>query len=234
MTYPELKSIFQELKRTSPIRLLHVAGTVHQQHRQSAKWRYDMKFEKQNQPLQQYGLTPLGLQTLRDAADPGKPHDYEWYVIGSINTPEERMERTPSLEDAIQIYTALDCANKRLGVEKDGIAAVDLVIRHNGREWISEDRLKLDRFKSDPVVAAVVAEIRKTTGAAIRLTLTLLGRDSRSRPVYEGSDGSLYVDTDPSTDRQPKICTKCRNDFDGVPDTPVHAEFIFVPRRDTW
>ena len=30
-----------------------------------------------------------------------------------------------------------------------------------------------------------------------KLTLTLLGRDSWSRPVYEGSDGNLYVDTDP-------------------------------------
>ena len=68
----------------------------------------------------------------------------------------------------------------------------------------------------------------------MKLTLTLLGRDSWSRPVYEGSDGSLYVDVDPCADRQPKVCTKSRNTFDGEPDTPVHAEFIFVPRRDTW
>ena len=31
----------------------------------------------------------------------------------------------------------------------------------------------------------------------MKLTLTLLGRDSWSRPVYEGSDGRLYVDTTP-------------------------------------
>lgn len=68
----------------------------------------------------------------------------------------------------------------------------------------------------------------------MELTLTLLGRDSWSRPVYEGINGNLYVDVDPSTDRQPKICTKCRNAFDGEPDTPVHEEFIFVPSRDTW
>ena len=60
----------------------------------------------------------------------------------------------------------------------------------------------------------------------MKLTLTLLGRDSWSRPVY--------VDVDPCADRQPKVCTKCRNTFDGEPDTLVHAEFIFVPRRDTW
>ena len=67
-----------------------------------------------------------------------------------------------------------------------------------------------------------------------KLTLTLLGRDSWSRPVYEGSDGNLYVDTDPCADCQPRICTKHRNAFDGEPDIPVHAEFTFVPHRDTW
>ncbi len=67
-----------------------------------------------------------------------------------------------------------------------------------------------------------------------KLTLTLLGRDSWSRPVYEGGDGRLYVDVDPCADCPPKICTKCYNAFDGEPDIPVHAEITFVPRRDTW
>ena len=190
--------------------------------------------KSKNQAAQKCGLTPEGLQRLRDAADPGKAHTYEWYVIANINSPEERMERTPSLEAAIRAYAALDCADKRLGVEKDGIAAVDLVIRQDTHEWIPEDRQKLDSFKSDLVVAAAVAEIRKTTGAAIRLTLTLMGRDGWSRPVYEGSDGRLYVDVDPCADRQPKICTKLNDAFDGEPDTPIHAEFVFKPRRDTW
>lgn len=42
----------------------------------------------------------------------------------------------------------------------------------------------------------------------MKLTLTLLGRDSWSRPVYEGSDGRLYVDTNPCVGRPPRICTK--------------------------
>ncbi len=67
-----------------------------------------------------------------------------------------------------------------------------------------------------------------------KLTLTLLGRDSWSRPVYEGDDGRLYVDVDPCAGCPPKICTKCYNAFDGEPDIPVHAEITFVPRRDTW
>lgn len=121
-----------------------------------------MESKKQNQPPRQCGLTPQGLQKLRDAADPGKTHTYEWYVVGDINTPGERMERTPSLEVAIRAYAALDCADKRLGVTKDGIAAVDLIIRHDGREWISEDRLKLDSFRSDATAAAAVTEIQRT------------------------------------------------------------------------
>lgn len=68
----------------------------------------------------------------------------------------------------------------------------------------------------------------------MKLTLALLGRDSWSRPVYRGSDGRLYVDTEPRADRAPRICTKYRNDFDGEPDVPVSAEIVFVPGGDTW
>lgn len=68
----------------------------------------------------------------------------------------------------------------------------------------------------------------------MKLVLTLLGRDSWSRPVYQGDDGNLYVDVAPCADSQPNICTKCNNDFDGEPDTPVTAEITFVPCRDTW
>ena len=110
--------------------------------------------------MKQYGLTAEGLRRIRDAADPDKHHTYEWYVIENINTPEERMERTPSLKEAIRTYTALNAEDKRLGVTKDGIAAVDIIIRYGGREWISEDRLKLDSFRADPTVAAAVTEIQ--------------------------------------------------------------------------
>ena len=68
----------------------------------------------------------------------------------------------------------------------------------------------------------------------MKLTLKLLGRDSWSRPVYEGDDGNLYVDVDPLSNCPPKICTKYRNAFDGEPDTSIHAEVVFVPHRDTW
>lgn len=73
-----------------------------------------------------------------------------------------------------------------------------------------------------------------------KLTLTLKGRDSWSRPVYE-YDGNLYVDVDPRSKREPEICTKLNNFFDGEPDTPIkhiksyeNMEIDFIPFRDTW
>jgi molybdopterin converting factor small subunit len=37
-------------------------------------------------------------------------------------------------------------------------------------------------------------------------------------------------------DRRPEICTKCNNEFDGEPDTPISAdtEITFIPERVTW
>ena len=115
-------------------------------------------FDKQ---AQQMGLTEKGRQALRDTADPTLPHSYDWHVIEHINTPERQVTHQLPLEEAMQLYTSLDCADKRLGVTKDGIAAVDLAIHQEGREWLSMDRLKLDSFKDDPVVAGAVGQIQK-------------------------------------------------------------------------
>ncbi len=68
----------------------------------------------------------------------------------------------------------------------------------------------------------------------MKLLLTFLGYDSWDRPVYQGVDGSLYVDVDPRADCQPIICTKCNNEFDGEPDDPVSGEIEFVPHRVLW
>lgn len=68
-----------------------------------------------------------------------------------------------------------------------------------------------------------------------KMTLTYRGRDSWSRPVYE-CDGRLYVDVDPRPGRNPDICTKNGNQFDGEPDCPIAegTEVEFSPCRDTW
>ena len=115
-------------------------------------------FDKQ---AQQIGLTEQGRQRLRDVIAPTPSHSYDWYVIEHINTPERRIAHCLMLDEAIQLYTGLDCEDKRLGVTKDGIAAVDMVIHCDGREWLSEDRLKLDSFKVDPVVADAAARLQQ-------------------------------------------------------------------------
>jgi len=120
-------------------------------------------FDRQAQKL---GLTEKGRQMLQDAADPNKAHSYRWYVIENINDPEQRQDHDLPLEKAVQLYAGLDCADKRLGVTKDGIASVDLLIRQGDREWVPEDWTKLDSFAKDPVVS----------GAAALLQLTLKGQ----------------------------------------------------------
>ena len=109
----------------------------------------------------QYGLTESGLQKLQDTADPRFPHNYDWYVIEDCNTAYATFTDGLSLEDAIQQYTASGHDDKRLGVTKDDIAAVDLVIRHDGREWVSEDWTKSTSFAQDPTVADAVTRMRQ-------------------------------------------------------------------------
>ena len=115
-------------------------------------------FDKQ---AQQMGLTEKGRQALQNAADPALLHSYDWYVIEHINTPERQVTDQLPLEEAMRLYTSLDCEDKRLGVTKDDIAAVDLAIHWDGREWLSEDRMKLDSFKDDPVVADAAARLQQ-------------------------------------------------------------------------
>ena len=67
------------------------------------------------------------------------------------------------------------------------------------------------------------------------LELTLKGRDSFDRPVYE-NNGKLYCDVDPRKHLPANICTKSNNEFDGEPDCPIcnDVEVTFTPERDTW
>ena len=117
-------------------------------------------FDKQAQK-QEMGLTEKGRQMLRDAADPSLTHQYSWYVIQDISRADQRAGQVLPLDEAIEHYMELDSGDKRLGVTNDDIATVDLVIRRDGREWISEDYRKLDSFARDPVVAEAVGQIRQ-------------------------------------------------------------------------
>lgn len=73
-----------------------------------------------------------------------------------------------------------------------------------------------------------------------KLELTYIGLDSWSRPVYEDIDGKLFVDVDNRKNRDPEICTKYNNQFEGEPDTPIQyiekykgVEIVFFPKRIT-
>lgn len=107
------------------------------------------------------GLTEQGHRMLRDAADPSLPHQYSWYVIQNITRADQRVGQVLPLDEAIEHYLELGSEDKRLGVTKDGIASVDLVIRKDGREWVPEDYQKLDSFARDPIVAEAMGQIRQ-------------------------------------------------------------------------
>ena len=127
---------------------------------------YDLNQQKlaMEQPPQM-GLTEQGRQKLRDTADPRFPHSYDWYVMESCSTAYATFTDGLSLEDAIQCYISSENDSKRLGVTKDDIAAVDLLIRHDGREWVSEDWTKSESFAQDPTVADAAAKMRQLLDA---------------------------------------------------------------------
>ena len=122
---------------------------------------YDLNQQRLAMGQEQLGLTEAGLQKLKDTADPALSHSYDWYVIEACNTPGEQFTSGLSLEDAIQRYAASENDNKRLGVTKDDIAAVDLVIRWDGREWVSEDWTRSESFAQDPTIEDAAAKMRQ-------------------------------------------------------------------------
>ncbi len=107
-------------------------------------------------------------------------------MIENINTPDHRIDHELPLDEAIQLYAGLDCGDKRLGVTKDDIAAVDLVILHDGREWLSKDCLKMGSFKDDPVVAEAVAKLRQMLEAA-----PIIGRVS-----FASGEEAVFTDSE--------------------------------------
>ena len=108
---------------------------------------------KQESPEQKHGLTEAGKELLRSAADNALPHSYSWFVFQDYNTPGEKLTGGLTLPEAIQLYNETDSSSKRLGVTKDGIATVDLVITLNGEPQLPEDYARLASFSGDPVIA---------------------------------------------------------------------------------
>lgn len=92
----------------------------------------------------------------------------------------------------------------------------------------------------ETVYGNLTGDIQEATGLAYlphtchQLPIILKGQDSWGRPVYEDPSGRLLVDVAPRKDREPDICTKNGNAFDGEPCDPVEGDFDFIPYRDTW
>ena len=82
-------------------------------------------------------------------------------ILGDAQPLVVMLTGSVTLDGLIQRYTASEHDDKRLGVTKDDIAAVDLVIRHDGREWVSEDWTKSESFAQDPTVANAVTRMRQ-------------------------------------------------------------------------
>lgn len=123
-------------------------------------------YDKRQQALnmaqkQQFGLTEAGRQALRGAADPAKPHTYQWFVIESMDTEHESLTGGLTLENALQRFIGADCGIKVLGVTKDEIATVDFVASRYGElEHLAyyEDN---ERFNQDPVILAAVQTLHQ-------------------------------------------------------------------------
>ena len=67
----------------------------------------------------------------------------------------------------------------------------------------------------------------------MKKTLTYIGRDDWSRPLYRDENGRIWVDVDPRSDYAPCLCTITAT---GEPCDPMRPdiEVEFVPRRDVW
>lgn len=111
--------------------------------------------------MTQPGLTETGRQMLREAADPNKPHTYEWFVIEDMDQDDENLTGGLPLEKAIQQFAGAECGIKVLGVTKDGISTVDLVVTRYGELEHLPYFEDMESFRQDPVIAAAVQKLHQ-------------------------------------------------------------------------
>lgn len=108
-----------------------------------------------------YGLTEVGKQALRDAADPERLHTYAWFVMTDCNTPDEQIHRDLTLEEAVRLYRDSTRPEKRLGVTKDGVATVDFLREANGEQVFFEDHMRMESFRNDPEIFEAVQMLHR-------------------------------------------------------------------------
>lgn len=116
---------------------------------------------KEAEENRQFGFTKEGLVALKRASDPAVKHSYRWFVFENLGLPNEVLEYAPSLEEAIHRYQGSASANKRLGVTKDEIATVDILIKENGDERIHSNYKDSDSFNHDTVIIQAVSKLEQ-------------------------------------------------------------------------
>lgn len=138
---------------------------------------YDKRQQELNMAVKQKnGLTEAGKQALLDAADPTRPHTYDWFVIEGHGRRDEQLHGASSLTDAIDRYNGLACDSKRLGVTKDKIATIDLVIAEGGIPHLDEEYHHNPRFAEDSMISEAI----------VRLQLSIAGLDRPGQNMTMG------------------------------------------------
>ena len=108
-----------------------------------------------------YGLTEVGKQALRYAADPERLHTYAWFVMTDCNMPDEQIHRDLTLEEAVGLYRDSTRPEKRLGVTKDGVATVDFLREANGEQVFFQDHIRMESFRNDPEIFEAVQMLHR-------------------------------------------------------------------------
>ena len=67
-----------------------------------------------------------------------------------------------------------------------------------------------------------------------KTTMTYIGMDSWSRPVYKDENGMFWKDTDPRSHVPPSLYSAANNVFDGKPNIPFRGRAVLLPKRKTW
>lgn len=101
------------------------------------------------------------MSALKRASDSTAIHSYRWFVLENHGLPNEALVYAPSLGEAINRYQDSASANKRLGVTKDEIVTVDILIKENGDERIYLNYKDSDSFNHDTVILQAVSKLEQ-------------------------------------------------------------------------
>ena len=123
---------------------------------------YDNNQQALNMEQKQFRPTDAVRQMPRDCADSGKAHSYQWFVIGHFAQDSETLYKANSFTGAIDRFNGLRDGNKSLGVTKDEITAINLVITEGGETRIDEGVLDDPHFVRDDTISEAVTRRQRS------------------------------------------------------------------------